>query len=109
MAEDLPVSITVSLTAAKVDMVPFMGALLRLPRGPIELAAASGAALLPVFLRYEESNQTVVIGPPLPVAGRSAESARVCEEAFADWLRERVIESPMSWTGWRAGLVRPAE
>lgn len=104
LAENRVVSITVTRTAARLDSVPFLDGILRLPRGPVELATSTGAGLLPVFTSGDPAQPEVRIGAPLPVAGTRAGTVKDCEEAIARSLEEQVLRYPQCWTGWRHGL-----
>lgn len=106
LAENRVVSVTVTHTASHVDDVPFLDGYCRLPDGPITLAAASGAALLPVFTAGSLPVPRVIIGPRLEIAGPDRASIQRCELAAADWLAAQVLEHPADWTGWRVGLFR---
>jgi lauroyl/myristoyl acyltransferase len=95
------VSITVTTHASTLEDFDFLGGRLRLPSGPVQLAANSGAPLLPVFTAESGSRTRVELGAPLPVTGRSPAEVRATLEAAAAWLEERVVRDPESWTGWR--------
>lgn len=101
LRENQVVSITVTATALHLDALPCLGGSLWLSPGPVELAEASSAALLPVFTVGSASRATVIIGPPLPVAGKSAASTRESEAAAAHWLEEQSLAHPADWIGWR--------
>ena len=69
LAENRVVSITVGRSAPRVATAPFLDGGLRLPAGPITLAAGARAALLPVFTWGDPAHPVVRIGAPLPVRG----------------------------------------
>ena len=100
------VSITVVPVAARVNEFELLGGTLRLPAGPVELAAATGARLLPVFTFVSGSGTHVRVGAPLPVTGTDAESIRQAQLAAVEWLEARIIEHPEAWTGWRGRQFR---
>ena len=106
LAENLPVSITVVAMASTLNDLPFLGGECRLPTGPIELAASSGARLLPVFTVGSGRRPIVIIGAPLPVAGKGHEAIAACQQSALSWLEENVLEYPADWLGWRVGLFR---
>mgnify|MGYP000931002234 CR=1 FL=1 len=102
------VSITLAGDATAFDEVPLLGGVLKVPRGPAQLAASTGASLLPVFTHPTAGGRTrVEIGSPLPVGQprRATESTAV---AMAAWLEARVIAHPAAWIGWRGRLFSPA-
>ena len=108
LAENQVVSITAVTIRSKAAIVPCLGGVLSLSVGPIELAQASGAALLSVFTVGSGSRARVVIGPPLPVPGRAkdASSVRDCANAAGAWLEEQALAHRADWTGWRRGEWR---
>ena len=97
------VSITVAVTASRVDEILCLGGRLRLPSGPPELAAATGAALLPVFTTGSDSAAQVIIGPPLPINGGTSGAGAIGEyqRAAASWLEQQALAHPADWVGWR--------
>jgi lauroyl/myristoyl acyltransferase len=104
LAANQPVSITVTSMASSVAQLPFLGGRLLLPDGPVQLAATTGAALLPVYTRDVDGVATVEVGPPLPVNGRTPAAIRHCQEACRDWLKQRVDLAPLDWAGWRSDI-----
>ncbi len=97
-----PVGITVTVDATTVEAYDFLGGTLRLAAGPVELAASTGSALLPVFVSGPPEHPCVRIGAPLPVAGRDAPSVRAAHLAYIEWLEARIGEDPFAWAGWRS-------
>ncbi|HET7737855.1 MAG TPA: hypothetical protein VFK32_04705 [Tepidiformaceae bacterium] len=106
LKENRVVSITVTNTATHLDEFPFLDGTLILPSGPVELAALSGAALLPVFTAGTHPIATVEIGAPLPISGADQKSVRESQEAMVAWLEGQIAEHPLDWIGWRASLYR---
>lgn len=108
LAANQVVSITVAQTASRVTGTPCLGGLLLLPTGPVELAWASGARLLPVFTFGAPWKPVVVIGEPLPVSGHDTKAVGQSHRVAAGWLEEMVLQHPDAWWGWRGGGWRPA-
>ena len=101
LKENQPVSITVTPQAARLFEHDFLGGRISLPAGPIELAAVSGAPLLPVFTWSDDARAHVEIGAPLPVSRTDEAGIRAAQAAMLDWLAPLVLEHPDAWTGWR--------
>ncbi len=95
------VSISVTKGAGRSDRIQVLGSEIQLPRGPIELAAATGARILPVYTAQRETKTRVIIGGPLPVAGPGAPAIHAAQQALVSWLDERIREDPTTWLGWR--------
>ena len=106
LKENRVVSITVVPAATRISEFELLGGTLRLPTGPVELAAATGARLLSVFTWGSESRTNVRIGAPLPVAGTDGASVRAAQLAAVQWLEARIIEHPDAWAGWRGNQFR---
>lgn len=109
LGENRVVSITVTEAASRLSEIPFLGGWLTYPAGPVELARATGAVLLPVFTVSSSGPAVVVVGPALPLGEAGARSVRPAQEAAAAWLGERVAQRPLDWVGWRAHLYRRGE
>ncbi|MEP7215674.1 MAG: hypothetical protein ABI782_05425 [Anaerolineaceae bacterium] len=107
LAENLPVSITFTPHASTVNSVAFLDGTCRLPAGPIELAASTGARLLPVFTVGSGRCPIVIIGPSQPVTGKGGAAIAACQESAVTWLEKKAREYPADWLGWRVGLFRP--
>lgn len=82
----------------------FLHSRITLAMGPVWLARASGAALLPVFaLRTAVPDKfRVEIGPPIPVPSDATEEASfvAATAEFLARLEPRVLEYPGQWRGW---------
>ncbi len=98
------VSITAVHTGLRVATRPFLGGSLRLATGAPNLAAKTGAALLPVFVVPEGPGYRVIVEPALEA---SAQDKKAKEEAFVSAyvpLLERYVRHyPTLWRGWFAG------
>src|SRR5262249_41134114 len=94
------VMITVAPLAHKFAEVPFFYDYLQLPTGPIRLAMATEAALLPVFAVTKHSGEfEVSIQETLyPTAQKT--SFENIAGAYAQRLEPFVLEYPDQWTGW---------
>lgn len=107
------VSIRVGHRAAGTVRVPFLCGELELATGPIRLAAASGAPLMPIFtVREWESGQapvyTTTIEPPLPIEGHLGGNA-LLRPAAAE-LAQRFEHWTLAYSGqliWADGVVFP--
>lgn len=99
LQEGHPVSITAGDWARRNLEIPFLGRWLRLATGPAQLAASTGAPLLPVFTRREGAGFTVSIAGTLPPvdAKRGVEAPLA---AFAHQLEAWVRVHPELWNGW---------
>jgi Bacterial lipid A biosynthesis acyltransferase len=96
------VMITVGTQAHKLVQVPFVNCYLQLPTGPIALARATGAGLLPVFAVTQESGRfKVSIQEALNPTGSPANDDSIAA-AYAKRLELFVLEYPDQWNGWRS-------
>ncbi|WP_320777802.1 phosphatidylinositol mannoside acyltransferase [Streptomyces sp. CRN 30] len=87
------------LSASGVE-VDFFGETARMPGGPALLAQHTGAALLPVTLRYDDS--PVMRGrvhPPIavPESGGRPEKTSVMTQALADAFATGIADHPEDW------------
>ncbi|MFI0811585.1 phosphatidylinositol mannoside acyltransferase [Streptomyces echinatus] len=87
------------LSASGVE-VDFFGETARMPAGPALLAQQTGALLLPVTLRYDDS--PVMKGrvhPPIevPKSGTRAERTSVMTQSLADAFATGIAEHPEDW------------
>jgi len=117
------VSITVGDWARRSVELPCLGGRVRLAVGPVHLAAATAAPILPVFMTREDGGFRVRIEEPLPVprwepgatSGREASESREASaiqrqardpavgatlEAYVRRLEDWLRESPELWNGW---------
>jgi len=102
LAANAVVSITVGDEGIRVVSVPFLGGILRLATGPISLAAASGAPLLPVFTVADGTGRfRIEIEPALQCAAEDSRSRRDrrVAESYAARLEPWVLRYPGQWLG----------
>lgn len=107
LKENRVVSITATTTASHVDSFNFRGGTLKLPRGPVELAQSTGAALMPVFTQGSREVPHVEIFPSLVPLIANQSEIQVVLEAAVRWLDDQVEQHPLDWIGWRADLFTP--
>ena len=82
----------------------FLGGRIILATGPLAMARAAGAAVLPVStLRLAPGRFEVTIGAPIKVPedadGKPDYAAAV--QAYADWVTPFVLRDLGQWRGWR--------
>lgn len=97
------VSITAIADAARPAFPPFLGDRIALATGAADLAYRSGADLLPVFVRRDETGViTVEIEAPLPVDRNLTrrDSSAAAARAFAERQAVHVRAQPEQWLGW---------
>jgi len=102
LAENQVVSISVGDEGVQTTTVPFLAAHLRLATGPITLAAAAGASLIPAFaVRDGTGTLCVELGPPLEVAGERDRQMRLLgvSKRYAERLAPYVRQYPGQWLG----------
>jgi lauroyl/myristoyl acyltransferase len=97
-------SFTVGNKGRRTAPANFLGGRIILATGPLAMARAAGAAVLPVStLRLAPGRFEVTIGPPIDVPedadGKPDYSAAV--QAYADWLTPFVLRDLGQWRGWR--------
>ena len=82
--------------------VPFLGGMIAFPSGPARLAAATGAAIVPVYC-WSVSLWThrLVFRPPIYCKDDSSESVEATVRAYAEQLDELVHQNPWAWLLWR--------
>lgn len=111
LADNGVVVITVSNEAVRTIAVPLLEHWIQLSTGPINLAQASGAPLLPAFVvRNAEGAYEVTIEPPLPIPPPSAARESFCSvmAALARRIERYVRLYPEQWGGWSGFLVDEA-
>jgi lauroyl/myristoyl acyltransferase len=115
--------ITVGPQARRTLRVPFLGATIRLPTGPLHLARISHAALLPVFtIRANDGTYDVTIERRLDVDSGTTSSQSLADavahpdeyitvpaRSYVAMLEPYVIEHPDQWGGWETLMVTPAD
>ncbi|MER7899597.1 phosphatidylinositol mannoside acyltransferase [Streptomyces sp. NPDC096046] len=87
------------LSASGVE-VDFFGDTARMPAGPALLAQQTGALLLPVTLRYDDSPvMRGLVHPPVevPATGTRAEKTSVMTQALADAFAAGIADRPEDW------------
>jgi len=101
LGENGIVSITVGREAVQTVEVPFFGGAMKVATGPISLAAASGAPLLPVqTLRERGGAFRVVVEPPLPLSGTGRHNDPApTAAAYAQSLERWAAAHPGQWIG----------
>ncbi len=79
--------------------VELLGERARVPAGPAVLAMASGAALIPLTMRYAGRRMVLTIHEPvdIPTVGTSRERAGVACQAVADAFSSAVRTHPEHW------------
>jgi hypothetical protein len=84
--------------------VPFLGATIRLPTGPLHLARTSHAALLPVFIiRANDGSYDVTIERRLDVDTDISYSSAA--RSYVVMLEPYVTAHPEQWGGWETLIV----
>jgi len=97
------VSIAARGRAIRPERVPFLEGSFTLGSGALDLAAATGAALLPVFTVCEENGSfTVTVEAPLRIAeGKPRKETQDCVlRQYAVRLEPHVLKYPQQWSGW---------
>jgi lauroyl/myristoyl acyltransferase len=85
------------LSRGGVD-VDFFGERARMPGGPSLLAAMTGAALLPVHLRYAGNGWAQWIGPPIDLGCGSIKSKLATgTQALANSFADHIAQYPQDW------------
>jgi lauroyl/myristoyl acyltransferase len=97
------VSIAARGRALRPEHVPFLKGSFALGSGALDLAASTGAALLPVFTIYEENGSfSVIVEPPLeiPKGKPRKETQDDVLRQYAARLEPYVLKHPRQWNGW---------
>lgn len=84
--------------------VSLLGRQVRLPSAAVELAALSGAPLLPVFCRLQAGHPHVACGT---LSGPEAPT-RLALQHVADAISDAVAAAPEQWLGWLLPWAEPA-
>jgi len=86
------------LTSSGVP-VEFFGETTKLPAGPAALAIATGAALFPVTLWYNEDSMGAKVWPelPVPAEGTKQEKINALCQRLADTFAEGIAAHPADW------------
>jgi lauroyl/myristoyl acyltransferase len=109
LAANSVISILVNATARKVIEAPFFDGRVQIAAGPVKLALATGAPLLPVFLEYDEKGKfTVHVEPPISRKSSTTDdnlrtnSPQVIEmvQEYVARLEPYVLKNPGLWKGW---------
>ena len=102
LADNGLISIAVGDEGIRTVDVSLFGLALRLATGPVSLAVASGAPLLPVFTIREDSGQfriEIDASLDIPRGGARERRERLVAEAYAGRLEPWVREYPGQWLG----------
>ena len=82
--------------------VPFFDGSIELPTGPAQLAAHSGAPIVPMFVLMDGLyRHRLVLLEPMRVVDRSDETAQEATAKFASILEKYVRRYPWAWWTWR--------
>ncbi len=101
--ENAVVSITVSDASQSVASVPLLGGALRVSAGPAQMAARTGAPLIPVFTMRDASGAFFVrLGPPIAGDGLSNDLDAALKR-YSEQLEGALRNAAGQWTGWRTG------
>ena len=76
--------------------VPFLGKLLQLPPGPVELARRTGAPIIPVLLGAADQQWQFRLQPPI-VTDRSRELEHEVK-IIADLMQQAIMADPQFWS-----------
>ncbi len=94
----------------QIGRIPVGNALLPVSTGAPSLAHATGAPLLPVFIRQEEDGGfQVTIGKAIP-CGKPAPREEAVSSALAEFAAQLVPQiagAPGQWRGWKYLTPRP--
>lgn len=96
----------------KFDLFDFMGSKIRFSTGPAEIAARTGAALLPAFSITDDGLHRITIESPLFVKGKDA--IRESTLAYVKLLERYVETYPGQWHTWmrlskmKEGIIEPS-
>lgn len=90
------------MTGDQFVTTPFLGGTIGLPAGPAQLAARSGAVVIPIFTLYEGLfRHRIVIHPGMDVPGNSQEDIEQATVEYSRLLEGYVRRYPWAWWTWR--------
>lgn len=95
--------------ARRTATVRFLGNRIILATGPVAMAHATGAALLPVYtVRIAPGRFEVTIGLPIEIRNDSEGKVdyAAAVQAYADGLTPFVVRDPGQWCGWHLIKLR---
>lgn len=91
-------------------LVPFCGGQLEIPLGPVKLAAASGAAILPIFCLYSAPPRVrIEIGTPIIVSPEKRPFDEAALHALSGSIEEVVSKHPDQWLSAHSALIQPVD
>jgi lauroyl/myristoyl acyltransferase len=92
-------------------LVPFMGAVARMPRGPAWVSHASGAPILPVFM-IRRSDDTFLLRFHPPIMPHVHDEPESVQQALSDVLAKEIVQDPVQWLMfedvWSPSSFKPA-
>ena len=92
------------------QFVPFSNGQLELPLGPIKLAAASGAAVLPIFCLYSKAPRVrIEVGEPIIVCRDERPFDQAALEALSGSIEQVVSRQPDQWLAAHSALIQPID
>lgn len=92
------------------QFVPFCNGKLELPLGPVKLAAASGAAILPIFCLYSTPPRVrIEIGAPIIVSADERPFDAAALHALSASIESVVSKHPDQWLAAHSALIQPAD
>ena len=96
----------------KGELVPFLGGTLLLPGGPVKLALATGAPIVPIFsVRMPDGKVKLFIEPPIDAAATEGAARGGPHPALLKWasVLERYVKAyPDQWLLLQPALVEDA-
>ena len=97
------------------ERVPFLGGHLMLPPGPVKMALATGAPIVPIFsVRTEDGRVRLFVEPPIRVEPAPGDESGACRPhpALLQWasILERYVKAyPDQWLVLQPALCQDAE
>jgi KDO2-lipid IV(A) lauroyltransferase len=104
LADNGTISFTVGNQGQRTATAQFLGRRLTIATGPLAIAQATGAALMPVHtLRQGPGRFEVIIEAPieLKTGGDGQYDYAAAVQRYADMLAPVVLRDPGQWRGWR--------